>query len=281
MNEDGVWNPRAEEATFRIVPHFSQTLWFRIGAVCLALLGIGLGTWRVLERRRRAYAIEAQISELRQQGLSAAMNPHFIANALSVVQDYVLHHNPYEANEFLARFSRLIRLNLETSLRSFVTLEEELERLELYLAFEKLRFGEDLEFRIIVEEGIDPDETLVPSMLVQPYVENAIVHGIIPAGRPGIVTVEVAPLGPEAYTIVVRDNGVGYTRKREEEGKEKEGGRESLSMKLNRERLDLLSKSLKRPFSITLSVPTDKAGNPAGTAVMILLPRNPVAEQRG
>lgn len=280
MNEDGIWNPRAKEVTFRIVPHFTQTLGFRIGTVCLALLGIGLGAWRILERRRRTYAIEAQISELRQQGLSAAMNPHFIANALSVVQDYVLHHNPYEANEFLARFSRLIRLNLETSLRSFVTLEQELERLELYLAFEKLRFGEDLEFRIVVGDGIDPDETLVPSMLVQPYVENAILHGVIPAGRPGVVTVEAAPLGPDVYTIVIRDNGIGYSETtKKEERKGEDAGRESLSMRLNRERLALLSKSLKRPFSITVTVSADEAGNPTGTVVTILLPRNPTADR--
>lgn len=270
MNEDGVWNSAPREIRFTISRHFSQTLWFRAGGVVLTLLCVGLIAWRIADNRRRAYAIDAQIRELRQQALSANMNPHFISNALSAVQDYVLRHDAYEANEFLARFSRLIRLNLETSLSSFVSLEEELERLEIYLSLEKLRFGDDLDYRIAVEEGIDADETLVPSMLVQPYVENAIWHGILPAGRPGVVEVEVSAVNPHVYTITIRDNGIGISTAR----KNSPSDRKSLSMSLNRERLSLLSRSLKRSFTIIASDRFDDAGAIVGTVVTITLPRD-------
>lgn len=270
INEDGVWNPVPREVSFRIVPHYTQTLWFKLGLIALGLIALALIVWRIVDNRRRKYAIDSQIRELRQQALSANMNPHFIANALSVVQDYVLRHNAYEANEFLARFSRLIRLNLETSLSSFVVLGQEMERLELYLSLERLRFGDDLEYTIHIDEKIDPDETLVPSMLVQPYVENAIWHGILPAGGPGLVEVEIAAADSITYTITIRDNGVGFSAGK----KAGTSDRKSLSMELNRERLNLLSKSLKRTFSITVSDILDSTGKPCGTVVTIVLPRD-------
>ena len=266
-NEDGIWNPVPDELHFRIAPHFTQTLWFIVGSALLGIMVVGGIVWNLLHRMHRRNAVAMQISELRHHALRANMNPHFISNSLSVIQDYMLHHNSVDANTFLTRFSRLIRLTLETSQNSFASLGAELERLDLYLALERMRFGEKLEYAIDVA-GVDPDDIPVPSMLIQPYVENAIWHGILPSGRPGKIAIEVAMAGQEQYTITIRDNGVGLAAGEHR----KQSGRTSFSMAHNRERLRLLSRSLRQPFSVHVSGGTDESGHPCGTVVVISLP---------
>lgn len=286
INEDGVWSPVPQQVQLTIAPHYSQTLWFQAGMVLLSTLLLGTGVWWAVQGMRKRDAINAQIHELRHQALRANMNPHFISNALSVIQDYVTRNNPEEANDFLVRFSRLIRLTLETSQNSFVPLVEELERLELYLSLERIRFGCKLDYRITIDNRIDTHNTPVPSMIVQPYVENAIWHGILPLEGSGLVEVEIKLVehgrkevrgrssnrGSKSYAIVIRDNGIGLSAAKHR----KRSSRKSFSMALNQERLRLLAKSLRRPFGITVSdraeSPEQHSDNGRGTVVEILLP---------
>ena len=288
VNEDGVWNPVPQQVQFSITPHYSQTIWFKVLTALLGILMVVAGVWWWLRNVRKRDAINAQINELRHQALRANMNPHFISNALSVIQDYVTRNNPEEANDFLVRFSRLIRLTLETSQSSFVPLAEELERLELYLSLEKIRVGCKLDYWITVDNRIDTDNTPIPSMIIQPYVENAIWHGILPLEGSGIVEIEIKLIesdskeddgrsndeGSQRYAIVIRDNGIGLSaatcRNR--------SSRKSFSMALNQERLRLLAKSLKRPFDITVLDRAENfeecSDNSCGTVVEIQFPAN-------
>ncbi len=286
INEDGVWNPVPQQVQFSITPHYSQTFWFQALMVLLGILTISTGVWWAAQGMRKRDAINAQIHELRHQALRANMNPHFISNALSVIQDYVTRNNPEEANDFLVRFSRLIRLTLETSQSSFVPLAEELERLDLYLSLEKIRFGCKLDYRITIDNRIDTHNTPVPSMIVQPYVENAIWHGILPLEGSGLVEVEVKLMehdtnedrgrsgnrGSQSYAIVIRDNGIGLSAAKHR----KRSSRKSFSMALNQERLRLLAKSLRRSFDITVLDRAQSSEQPSenrcGTVVEILLP---------
>lgn len=137
--------------------------------------------------------------ELRQQALNANMNPHFIFNALNSIQHYINQNNQAEANQYMSHFSRLIRMNMETTTGCFVSLEDELERLELYLKLEKSRFGENLNYKIVLE-GIEAFDVVVPPMLLsQPYVENAIWHGILPLQREGLISINVTSKSTEYY----------------------------------------------------------------------------------
>lgn len=268
VNEHGVWNPVPATVTIHITPHITQTTWFKVAVVLLILTLIGTVVYRLFESQKRRHGINAQIQELRQKLLSANMNPHFIFNALSSIQDYINQHNLYEANRFLAQFSRLIRLNMEISQKSFVPLEEEIERLQLYLSLEKLRFGNRLDYRIHVDERIDTDEILIPTLLIQPYLENAIWHGILPLQREGVVEIEVAQRDASAYQITIRDNGVGLGY----QGARSPSSHTSMSMKLNRERLELLARSLNRPFTISVENRLSSSGAIEGVIVMIILP---------
>ena len=270
MNEDGVWNPNPEEILFRIAPHYTETIWFRMAMLVLGILITGTVFWRILESRRKRDAVTAQINELRHQALRANMNPHFISNALSVIQDFVAQNNTLEVNAFLSRFNRLIRLTLETSRNSFVSLAEELERLELYLSLEKVRVGPRLNYRIVVDNRIETQDTPVPSMIIQPYVENAIWHGILPSEHPGTVEINIALADTATYTVEICDNGIGLSEaKRRAHAHPK---RKSFSMDLNRNRLHLLSKSLNRNFNISATDRVDPAGRIFGTVVIIQLP---------
>lgn len=111
--------------------------------------------------------------------LRAQMNPHFIFNALNSIQQYILTGNVDQANKYLSKFSRLQRDVLNNSDQNFISLEKEIEMLNLYLELEQLRFNENFEYHIIVSEDIDSTELLIPPMILQPFVENAIWHGLM------------------------------------------------------------------------------------------------------
>ena len=268
VNENGIWNPIPAQVRFHISPHFTDTIWFQLSLVLLGLSIAGIIAWQLIKNQKRKYFLETQISELRQKMLGANMNPHFVFNSLSAIQDYVNQHDLYEANKFLSQFSRLIRMNMNASQKSFASLEEELERLQMYLSIEKLRFGDRLDYQITVDESIDQDETVIPTMLLQPYVENAIWHGILPLKHSGNVEIEVSKTSPLTYTVEIRDNGVGFSQSEEI----KRSKHTSLSMKLNKERLKLLSSSTKQPFSIDVIDRIDDSGEICGTVVRMVLP---------
>lgn len=267
-NEDGVWNPDPAWVEIHIAPHFTETLWFGFAVLALLLISAGGVAWKIVAYQQKRFALDAQMRELRQKALAANMNPHFIFNSLSSIQDYINQHNPFEANEYLVRFSRLIRLNMESVRKSLVPVSEELERLELYLALEKLRFGERMEYRIEIDDRIDPDEIFVPTMLIQPYVENAIWHGILPLQRKGSVVVDVAYRGESTFALRILDNGVGIHHAEPDSSLKWT----SMSMQLNRERLDLLARSTNLPFSISVTERHDNSGAVCGTVVEIILP---------
>lgn len=270
MNESGVWNPNPAEIHFTITPHFAQTFWFWAGIGLALLLVAGWVVRRTFINQRTRYSTEAQIQELRLKLLGANMNPHFTFNVLNSIQSFMNQKDLVSANEFLARFSHLIRINLESSQQSFVPLEQEIERLETYLSLEKMRFGEKLSYAITVDPQLDLDETTVLAMLVQPYVENAIWHGILPK-KSGLVEIIIAPFNTDSYTITVRDNGVGLAQRDSRTQQHR-----SLSMKLNHERLDLLTRSRKQRFSVEAHDREEAGDETGGTVVTITLPLEPM-----
>ena len=119
------------------------------------------------------------------------MNPHFVFNSLNSIQSFYNYKENESANEYLAKFSRLIRMNLDFADKTFIKLSDELERLESYLILEKMRFDDNLNYEIWVSDDIDPEKTEIPNMIIQPFVENAIWHGILKSHNEGKVTVNI------------------------------------------------------------------------------------------
>jgi signal transduction histidine kinase len=272
LNEDGLWGPTTN-ATFVIAHHFTATWWFRLLMVLLVVGVIASGFTLFYRSKRARMEQRAKMTELRQQALNANMNPHFIFNALNSIQHFINSDQPELANEFLTDFSRLIRMNLENNLESLVPLEEEMERLELYLKLEKLRFGDKLSYSIHGMDVMQAHDISIPPMLLQPYVENAVIHGILPKDKGGHIDISLRAIGKH-FEVEIRDNGIGLkaavSRKRE--------GHESLALKMNAERLSILSALTGSTYSIAIIDRSEEAVPAQGTLVRLFLPMEAIID---
>ncbi|MFM7233670.1 MAG: histidine kinase, partial [Flavobacteriales bacterium] len=266
MNEDGVWG-EPSVATFTIARHFTATWWFRLLMV-LVLAGAVIGGFTLFYRSKRAQLIQrAKMTELRQQALNANMNPHFIFNALNGIQHFINSDQPEQANEFLTDFSRLIRMNLENNLEALVPLEDEMERLELYLKLEKLRFGDKLTYSIHGLDELQAHDISIPPMLLQPYVENAVIHGILPKEKGGHIDIALRAIGKH-FEVEIRDNGIGL---KAASGRKRDG-HESLALKMNEERLAILRAMTGSTYSIAIIDRREEVVPAEGTLVRLFLP---------
>ncbi|WP_315821060.1 sensor histidine kinase [Paraflavitalea speifideaquila] len=166
--------------------------------------------WRIMQIRRKEEektAMNKKLVELEMRALRAQMNPHFIFNVLSSIQYYILYNDSISAQNYLSKFARLIRITLDNSRVTFVSLEKELTLLRLYLDLENLRFEEKFMYEIDVDAGINQNDVLIPNLLLQPYVENAIKHGF--RGRLGsFLSVRLWP-SQGKIVCTITDNGIG------------------------------------------------------------------------
>jgi hypothetical protein len=174
---------------------FERTIIFYslVAVFVFSLIGYGIyhkGKRKLrLEKERNVF--KDQISNLKQKSLSAMMNPHFIFNSLNSIQSFYNYDEKENVNEYIARLSRLIRMNLDFADKTFIKLSEELERLEIYIKLEKMRFNGKLDYEIWVSDDIDKEKTSIPNMIIQPFVENSIWHGILKSEENGFVSVNV------------------------------------------------------------------------------------------
>ncbi len=207
---------------------------------------------------------------LEQKLLRSQLNPHFIFNALTAVQRFIFEKSTLLASDYLGKFSRLIRFILNSSAFDSISLKEELDFLENYLALQAVRFDNKFRYEIHVEENIQVDDCYIPPLLIQPIVENAVEHGISHLEKDGLIRVELSQ-EQKHLKVVVTDNGVGRmkagqisTRKRK--------NHKSLSTSITKERLLYLNKGTDKDIFIETIDLTDKQGNPAGTKVVLQIP---------
>jgi len=182
-------------ADFKVETPFTRSYFFYtlIGLSAMSLTGLAVSRSfkkkYFIEKERNTF--KNQISDLKQRSLVSMMNPHFVFNSLNSIQSFYNYKENESANEYLAKFSRLIRMNLDFADKTFIKLSDELERLESYLILEKMRFDDNLNYEIWVSDDIDPEKTEIPNMIIQPFVENAIWHGILKSHKEGKVTVNI------------------------------------------------------------------------------------------
>lgn len=205
--------------------------------------------------------------EMSQTLLRTQMNPHFIFNAMSVIQSLLYENNPSKSSKFLVSFSRLIRLILENSPKEFITLETEIEILEKYLKTQKLRFENRFDYQINVPEDLIFKKVLIPPMITQPFVENSIEHGQLNIIENGNISIDFSEKDNMLYIEII-DNGVG----RAESGKKKNSINEHKSMALDitNRRVEIINKKYKSKANISIGNLTDEKYT--GTRVEILLP---------
>jgi len=223
------------------------TTWAVSGIAALVMCGGAIGF--VLDRRRRkaqyerdAARLEKDAAAFETQALRSQMNPHFIFNALNSISGYIQTNDPDQAQTFLARFAKLMRAVLENSRSTEVPLRKDLEVLRTYMELERIRTQNKFDFTITVDPALDPDTVLVPPLVAQPFVENAIWHGVAGISGQGHISLHVEQVHDQLL-ITVKDNGVG----RDTQNTGTRMGRTSLSTAITRSRLDLVQKQKRRP----------------------------------
>ena len=221
---------------------------------------------RYVEQRLRLESQKALQSKLRM--LSGQMNPHFIFNALASVQAYVMTNDNEKAIAYLSEFAGLMRRNLENSMRPFISMSEELDFITTYLELERMRFKGSFAYEIRLYVS-DPEELMIPPMLLQPYLENAIVHGLRRSAQPGLLVLEVSE-NEDCIRCIITDNGIG----RAAAGRLYPGAHQSIAMSNIEARLEILNMDERSSgFNVTVD-DLVTGGKAAGTKVTICLPKD-------
>ncbi len=211
---------------------------------------------------------EYQLSEMEMQALRAQMNPHFIFNSLNTIRYFVLNNENDKASDYLGKFARLLRMVLQNSRQNTIPLSEELEALRLYLEIEAKRFGERFEYCIEVPEGMDTEGIIVPPLLLQPFAENAIWHGLLHSDRPDKqLTIRISEEA-DACRFVIEDNGVGRQQARQMKSRSATH-KKSFGMQITNKRVELFNKNFSSQIDITVQDVVTPEGEVAGTSVQI------------
>ena len=272
-NNQGVWNSVPLKFAFTVTPPVWQRWWFIaselafMGAVIFLIFRIRLNQLRKEQQRESRMQIAIAKNELK--ALRAQMNPHFLFNSLNSIQQYILNHKEEEAVFYLNRFARLMRMILNNSEKQTVTLSEEISALELYIELERMRFSNKFDFEIRVGD-VDPDYEQIPTMLLQPYVENAILHGLVPDNKKGMLSIRFF-MSESFLHAVIEDTGIG--RKRSAEiNEQSRKAHASMGMKITRDRLRLMGDVQQTSYTSVITDLVDGEGRALGTRVEISWP---------
>jgi two-component system sensor histidine kinase YesM len=234
--------------------------YFLLGSMALLLL---LFLWIV----KTLFSIKIKNKEIALQSLRREMNPHFIFNSLNSVNQFIAENKEREANKYLTSYSNLMRNTMENSNKDFITLDNELEQLKKYLELEHLRFQDKFEFKISVDPELDLERTMVPNMIIQPHLENAIWHGLRYLDVKGLLQLQVQLINGKV-TIRIDDNGIGLTKSQELKTSNQKA-HESRGMSNTKERIGLLNELYKKNVTFQIH---EKALPETGTVVEIVFP---------
>jgi sensor histidine kinase YesM len=210
-------------------------------------------------------------AEIEMKALRAQMNPHFIFNSLNSINKYILKSDHVNASRYLTRFAKLIRLILDNSNSREVALSDELEALKLYVEMESLRFTNKFTYEITVEKNVSTDTLQVPPLIIQPYVENAIWHGLLHKETDGRLSVYVKKTNDNMLQCTIEDNGIGRDKAMEMKSKSANANK-SLGMKLTEERISMLNQYTALNASIQIVDITNSNGEATGTRVILKIP---------
>ena len=271
-NSAGLKNPSAAQFRFSISPPWWRTRWFRgLGLLLAVSVLYGWFRYRINKIRKteeQKTAINKSIEQLETKALRSQMNPHFIFNSLNSIQKYIWENRKEDASEYLTKFARLIRLVLENSLHHSVKLTEELGALRLYIEMEHRRNNQKFDYSISVNDNVDAEATYISPLLLQPYVENAIWHGLSEKEGRGKLTVSIERNG-NALICIIDDNGIG--RKRSAETKANKVHKSSLGMNISEQRIERLQKDTGLIAAVDIEDKYEENIS-TGTAVTLTLP---------
>jgi len=245
----------------------SQTRWFMVGLGGLVVLVI---LFAIVLIRQNKLRNSQQTLLFQQRLLRTQMNPHFLFNSLASIQNFIIKEKPALASDYLSRFSKLVRQILNNSVEEWVPLEDEISTIENYLALQKIRYREMFDYSIDIEVELDTETISIPAMLAQPFIENAIEHGIKHKESKGHIKVNFKQQD-SFFVIEIVDDGIGRDKSKEIEhmaGKD----HKSMSTSITCERLNNLNRKLKKKMKFKIIDLNDDSGNAIGTKVVFEIP---------
>jgi ligand-binding sensor domain-containing protein/two-component sensor histidine kinase len=264
-----------------ISPAFWNTWWFRTIAI-MSVFGFFYAAIRYrtkqkfrrqlerLEKGREVAELRQQKTEMEMQALRAQMNPHFIFNSLNSINRFILQNNKAQASEYLTKFSKLVRMILQNSQASLISLEAELEALGLYLEMEALRFNYHFDYTITTSKDLDIEVLQVPPLILQPYVENAIWHGLMHKEEKGHLDIDISEKDDQIF-LKIKDNGVGREKAKAMASKSATKHK-SMGLRITENRIAILQKNASQESPITIHDLVNDDGIGAGTEVVIKMP---------
>ncbi len=277
MNKNKQWSG-VQQIKIHISSPFWKTWWF-ISLVLIAILLLITYFFqsriRVLKQvqENEKLDLKNRLLFLEQRSLNASMNRHFIFNSLNSIQYFINSSDKLSANRFLSNFAKLIRKNLDSSAANnfIVTLQEEIDRIELYLSLEKMRFSGKFEYKIDLSSDLDAEAVEIPSMILQPFVENSIIHGVLSLDHSGLIVIRIfKQFGEVVFELT--DNGVGVENSLKLKKFSPEGDHESKGLEITNRRIEILRKltgenlQIIGPFQLN-----DSEGRSLGTKVILKL----------
>lgn len=277
-NELGHWSEVPAKFHFVINPPFWKTWWFTLIILIALAIVLWMATRYALrrlheqnERERLKLETDRNLLELEQKALRMQMNPHFLFNCLNSIKGLIAEDKNNEAKIYLSKFAKLMRTMLDHSMDSFVSLENEIASLQNYVELEKLSREDRFQFKVEVGDSIDKEFIGLPPMLIQPFVENSIIHGLDAKSTKGLVVVSFNIEG-EYLKCTIEDNGVGREKAKmlEDESITKH---KSAAISVTQERLNILNRNLnQKETKIQITDLKDQNDLPAGTRVELFIP---------
>ncbi len=273
LNAGGKWSQTQPVFKFTILTPFYLQTWFWVlsALIVIAVIALLIGNeFRKQRLRAEKARLEKELEQSKLSSIKSQMNPHFLFNALNTIQSYIYQNDKNNASAYLGKFSELTRIILDMSTKEKVALAEELRALHLYLELELQRFEDKLQTQVMVDPALSPDFTLLPSMLIQPYIENAIKHGLLHKKDHRLLVVKFEK--QESFLkVTIDDNGVGRKRAAELQSL-KTKKHESFAMSANKKRLAILNSHSKQPIGIQIIDKQNEHGEASGTTVLLQIP---------
>jgi LytS/YehU family sensor histidine kinase len=238
--------------------------------VLFILLAFGI-IFLINNRRqlKKNLTLQKELAEYEQKALHLQMNPHFVFNCLGSISSFIVQNGTDSAIKYLSKFSKLMRLTLEYSKESLIPIDKEIDSLQNYLELEQLRFNNVFDFKIIKSDEIEDDMAL-PPLLLQPFVENAIIHGLVPRKEAGLIEIDFS-IDRQCLICTISDNGIGFNKSQALK-ENLVSVHKSMALDITKKRLEMMEAYTSRTSKVEIKEITNKSGEPAGTKVVLSLP---------
>jgi len=270
-NNEFKWNKQPTSFSFIIDTPYWETWWFRTFGVLSFAGAISLIFYIRIRNIRKSNALRLRMDRVKLEALRSQMNPHFIFNSMNAIQHYINGNDKKLANDYLTKFATLMRLILDNAQKESIPIEDDLKALELYITLEQLRFEDKFSYTINMDKNIDPGYLEIPPNLIQPFVENAINHGLLNKESPGSVTISMK-MDKNYIHCIIEDDGIGREAAGQLKPSEFKTEHKPLGMQITKDRIQILNELEKSELNVAIEDLIGEDGNATGTRVIMKIP---------